>query len=95
MDISLDTRVSRHPHQTSCQVADEVVVLNMSDENYYGLNPVGARVWELIREPLTVREVRDTLVEEFEVSRDQCERDLLGLLLDMAEHELIQVHASG
>jgi hypothetical protein len=76
-------------------VAEEVVILNMANENYYGLNPVGGRVWELMKEPRSIREIRDALLEEYEVDQERCERDLLSLLLDMAEHELIEVHASG
>ena len=49
--------------QVSCEVADEVVVLDVKAGIHYGLNSVGARIWDLIREPRTVDQIRDAIVK--------------------------------
>ncbi len=90
MTISLESKIVAARHQVSCEVAGEVVILNMADEFYYGLDAVGARVWDLIRETRSVREIRDVLVGEFEVDAQLCEKDLLALLEELAERKLIQ-----
>lgn len=77
--------------QVSCSLADEAVILNLKAGVYYGLNPVAARIWSLIQEPRSVREVRDTLVEEYNVDPDRAEGDLLVLLQDLAARDLIKV----
>jgi hypothetical protein len=72
-------------------LADEAVILDLTAGMYYGLNPVAARIWNLIQEPRSVREVRDTIVEEYDVDPDRAEGDLLVLLQDLAANDLIQV----
>ena len=90
MEITLDTNVVVARHQVSCEVAGEVVILSMADELYYGLDPVGARVWALVQEPRTVKEIRDALVAEFEVDPRRCEEDLVTLLVEMAQRKLVR-----
>jgi Coenzyme PQQ synthesis protein D (PqqD) len=78
-------------HQVSCTLGDEAAILNLKNTVYYGLNPVGARVWSLVQQSRTVKEIRDTLVDEYDVNAEQCERDLLKLLENMREQGLIEV----
>jgi hypothetical protein len=52
---------------------------------------VGARVWHLLQEPRTVQDIRETLLMEYEVERDRCERDLLALLQELVAAGLIEV----
>jgi hypothetical protein len=77
--------------QMSSAVEDEVVILQLHEGAYYGLDPVGARVWGLIQEPRTVGEICDTLVREYEVGRERCEADVLALLGELRERDLVEV----
>ncbi|HEY9632632.1 MAG TPA: PqqD family peptide modification chaperone [Coleofasciculaceae cyanobacterium] len=77
--------------QVSADLAGEAAILNLKSGVYYGLNEVGARIWQLMQEPRTVTTIRDTLLEEYEVEPDSCERDLLALLRDLAIAGLIEV----
>lgn len=77
--------------QVSTSLEDEAVILNLKDGVYYGLNPVGARVWELLQEPRTVREILNILLEEYEVAPQRCGQDLLDLLKELAAKKLIEV----
>jgi len=78
-------------NQVSCSLAEEAVVLDLKAGVYYGLNEVGARVWNLIQEPRNVSEIRDAILREFDIDPNLCERDLLVLLRDLAGKELIKV----
>jgi len=78
--------------QVTADLADEeVVILNLKDKVYYGLNPIGGHVWKLVQEPKTFREIRDTLLQEYDVEPEVCTRDLLALLSEMQERGLIEV----
>lgn len=82
--------------QISADLADEVVILDLESGVYYGLDAVGTRIWSLIQEPRFVNDIRDALLEEYEVDPDCCEHDLLALLNDLADHGLVEVnHATG
>jgi hypothetical protein len=77
--------------QVSCDLAGEAAILDLKAGMYYGLNAVGARIWDLIQEPKSVNQIRATLLEEYEVESDRCERDLQALLQELAASGLIEV----
>jgi len=77
--------------QVSCDLAGEAAILNLKDGVYYGLDPVGARIWNLIQQPRTFGEIRDTLLAEYEVDTSRLELDMRTLLDQLAEHQLIEI----
>ena len=79
--------------QVSCPLGEESAILNLKNSVYYGLDPVGARVWALLQRPRSVGELRDTLLSEYEVEAGRCEQDLLSLLESMRSEGLIEVRA--
>ena len=93
MNPSIDSIVSAAREQVSSELGGEVVILNLNAGVYHGLEATGARVWQLIQQPRKVCEIRDLLIEEYDVEADRCERDLLELLEDLANHGLLEVHA--
>ena len=89
--ISLDSVVVASTGQVSCALEDEVAIVHVKAGVYYGLDPIGARVWELIRTPRSVRAIRDALLAEYQVETERCETDLIALLLTLREAELVEV----
>lgn len=77
--------------QVSCPLGEESAILNLKNSVYYGLDPVGAHVWKLLREPRSIGELRDALVDEYDVEPPRCEQDLLELLEKMRGEGLIEV----
>lgn len=91
MKLTKSSVVKVSKEAVHCDVEDEVVILGMKDGIYYGLNPVGAFIWSQIQEPKTVEEIRDSILEEFDVGKEECEADLMELLEDLLDHSLIEV----
>lgn len=77
--------------QVSRSVGEETVILGLKGDMYFGLNPVGSRVWSLIQEPRTVAQVRDAILEEYQVEPAECERDVVAMLARLADQKLIEV----
>ena len=86
-----DTRLVAIKDQISCDLDDEAVILGLKDGMYYGLNQVGARIWSLIQAPRALKEIRDTLLEEFEVEASRLDEDLQAFLDEMFDRELIAI----
>jgi hypothetical protein len=78
----------------SAPLGGEVVLLEPEAGVYYSLNEVGARVWEIIQEPVTVDVLCRRIHEEFDVDRDECQRDVRLLLSDLLEHGLAHTRAA-
>jgi hypothetical protein len=91
-DLSLDSIVTASRDQLSTSVADEAVILGMTDGVYYGLDPVGARIWRLLERPIRLSNVVDVLVTEYDVERERCAADLLVLATDLLTRGLLEVH---
>jgi hypothetical protein len=89
--VSGDSTVVAAKDQVSSDLGGEVAILDLKAGVYYGLDAVGARIWSLIQEPRTVNEIRDILLEEYEVEPEHCERDLLALLRRLADEGLVEV----
>ena len=91
MRISKDSVVVAVKSQVSCEVDAETVVLDFDKGLYFGLNEVGTLVWNRVQQPQKVQEIRDAILRDYEVSREQCERDLFTLLEELSEKGLIEV----
>ncbi len=90
LQISRDSVVVACEGNISCDLAGEAAVLDFKSGMYYGLDEVGARIWKLIAEPSTVGEICDTLLDEYDVEPDACERDVIALLGELAAKGLIE-----
>lgn len=75
------------------QLDDEIVLLNLSNENYYSLDDVGARMWQLLAEHGEVGPVVERLTEEFDADETTLRRDLLELIAKLQEAGLLTVEA--
>ncbi|MFI5280417.1 MAG: PqqD family peptide modification chaperone [Gemmatimonadales bacterium] len=69
----------------------EQVILNLRDGVYYGLEDVGARIWQLLQRPTTLAAMRAVLVEEFDVDAERCEQDLRALIADLGARGLVKI----
>jgi len=89
--VNLSDRVNIPPEVMARTVGDETVILDLASGTYFGLDPVGARMWDLMGEGMTLAEVCDRMLDEYEVSRDQLEGDTLRLGEELQRQGLIQV----
>jgi hypothetical protein len=91
--LSVHSIVVATSEQVSCPLGEESAILNLKNSMYYGMNPVGTRIWTLLKEPRSVEQLRDTLLNEYQVDAALCERDLLDLLGKMKSEGLIEVRS--
>lgn len=95
MKLSLESIVVASKDQMASDIAGETVILGLAEGIYYGLDTVGARVWQIIQSPTTVADVRRMIVSEYEVKPERCEADLLDLLQKMIDAGLVEVRSAG
>lgn len=71
-------------------VDDDLVMMSIEHGQYYGLGGVAPRVWELIEAPRSFEQLVDHVLEEFDVERAVCEKDLAEFLNQMENLGLIE-----
>jgi hypothetical protein len=79
MEITLGNTLRIAEHIVFRQLDDEAVLLDLKSGTYFGLNPVGTRIWQLVADGKTLSTVMDMLAAEFDVQPDELQRDLLAL----------------
>jgi len=91
--ISLDSISVASGELVSANLDGEVVILGFSTGSYFSLDQVGAFVWDLIQRPQKVSDIRDAILEEYEIDLMQCERDLITLLEKLIDKQLVDIRA--
>ena len=85
-----DDRFAIPAHIAAKLLKDEAVLLDLKEGFYFGLNDVGSRIWTLVGEERTLGEICDTLITEYEVSRDELERHVHTLVEELLNKGLIE-----
>jgi hypothetical protein len=75
----------------ACPLGDDIVILDLKAGLYFSLDNVGAKVWQLIQQPRTVSDLREAILEAFEVAADVCQQDLVALLRELSARNLIEI----
>lgn len=89
----MDSRVRVNDDVLFQELQGETVLLNLNSGVYFGLDPVGTRMWRLIVEKEQLAEVARSIVAEFDVSEEQCAADLLALVTKLESRGLVTVSA--
>ncbi len=88
-NISLKTKVSVSDSMLSSNLGDEVVMMCIEQGKYYSLKGPSFRIWELLESPITVSEIHQTLLNEYEVAPDECETQLVSLIEQMHKKDIV------
>jgi Coenzyme PQQ synthesis protein D (PqqD) len=90
MSVALATTLRRNGEVLHAPVGtEEAVMLSVEAGQYYGLNAVARRIWELLEEPKTIFELRDAICDEFEVDAETCQADILKFVGELMDNGLV------
>jgi hypothetical protein len=79
MDPTLNDSLAISADVLFRELDTEAVLLNLKTGVYFGLNPVGTRVWQLLAEHRALGRVLEIMLDEYDVERGVLEQDLLDL----------------
>ncbi|MGH7558955.1 MAG: PqqD family protein [Gemmatimonadota bacterium] len=91
--MSSDSVLIAAAGQVSCELGEEVVILDVEGGTYFGLQGVGARVWEPLDRPVAVSEIERVVLEEYDVEPERCRWDLVAFLSGLVTRGLVEVQA--
>jgi len=87
--ITLNTTIKRNPELVASDMDGETVMMSINNGEYFGLDPVGSRIWTLIENPIRIDKLIEQLLEEFDVTKEQCEIDTLEFLNQLQDKNLL------
>lgn len=92
MPITPDSIVVAAKEQISTQVDDEAALLNLKTGVYFGLDPMGAYIWQMLREPVKVQELTARLQNDYSnIDAEIVANDLRVFLEQMLEAGLVEL----
>jgi hypothetical protein len=96
----LDQRYQKDPDVVAREIAGEQVLVPIKKQAaetaaIYVLNETGALVWDQLDGQSTLAQIRDSLVEEYEVGSEEASADLIVLLKELQEIGVVKVVARG
>lgn len=87
--MKLSQTITPTPDVISQEVGGETVLLDLKKENYFGLDAVGTRIWQLIQESGDLESIFRALLKEYEVEEAQLQSDLETLAGELIERGLV------
>lgn len=90
-NLSLPKTVKVSDNVLFQQINNECVLLNMESEQYFGLDDVGARIWEILSENGDTEKALATLQAEYDADEQTLRQDLSNLLSELESEKLITV----
>jgi hypothetical protein len=91
MPMGLSTIVKQSKHQVSCCLDDEVAILNLESAMYFGLDEVGAYIWQALNEPRAMSEICSMILDKFEVDNVACKADVFNFLTKLEKAGLVEL----
>lgn len=84
-------RFTPSPKVIAKAIGDEMVILDLNSSTYFGLDPVGVRVWQLMSENKTMSGICETLVAEYDVTHERLQQDVARLVDDLLKRKLMTI----
>lgn len=69
----------------------EIVMMNIEIGNYYSLGKTGSAIWNLLDKPIKVESLINEMLRKYNVTREQCEKEVISFLEELKKEGLIIV----
>jgi coenzyme PQQ synthesis protein D (PqqD) len=83
------TNYKRAVDLMEAELGDELVALDSRAGECFGFNSVATSVWRQLEQPRSFEQLREALLDEYEVEPEQCSRELKELLQDLSARGLV------
>jgi hypothetical protein len=89
MTLDPSTTIVRTADAIATEIDGEIVLINIEDGKYFGLDPVGSEIWRRLESPKRVDALCDELKAHFEGDPDTIERETLTFLDQLSDSKLL------
>lgn len=87
--MSPESRPVRRTDVLAQEAGETVILLTPHSGEYFTLNEVGGRIWELADGSRSVAEIASLLVEEYDAPLEEIQADALEVLGELAQERLV------
>lgn len=73
------------------KLGEELVLLNLDSEQYFGLDDVGTSIWHFLQETGSIEAACERLLKVYRVEPEKLREDLHNLVEHLAKYGLVQI----
>jgi hypothetical protein len=89
--MSLAQQFRPHPEVVETELeGQETVLLQLESSSCYSLNLTGTRIWQGLKQGLTLQEISRRLQAEFAVEEERADQSVLALVEELCQQQLVQ-----
>jgi coenzyme PQQ synthesis protein D (PqqD) len=85
------SRIQHSDRHVHCLLDGVVIIMAVDSGDYFELNEVGSRLWRDLEEPVSIRDLVDRMVAEYDVDRDGCESDVRAWVARLLELGFVRI----
>ncbi|MBW1634785.1 MAG: PqqD family protein [Deltaproteobacteria bacterium] len=89
--MKMDQKISLSDTVYAQEVDEEMVLLDMASENYFGLDAVASDIWQMLRQGKTLQEVQNGLLDIYDVEPEMLKKDFLNFVEELNRRGLIKI----
>lgn len=89
--MTLNSVIKQNKEIPTTELDGEIGFLSVEIGKYFSANPVGNSIWNIIEVATSVNDIVQRLLEQYDVTQEECESDVLEFLGDMEKKNLIEV----
>lgn len=87
--MELSTIIARGEDYVFNEVDGELVMMNIETGSYASMNETGKSIWELLEEPKSIESVLTSLTEEYDISFEAAEKDVLPFIEQLLQQKIV------
>ena len=89
--VNLDSVITKNTEIDDTDLDGEKVMMNLDKGQYFMMNEVGSRIWELIEGNTPIVNIIEALTNEYDVDEETCENTVMEFLGRLKNADLIKV----
>jgi len=90
-DITVNSILSCNKEILAANMDSEIVMMRVETGKYYSLGKMGSVIWSMLESPVSVQSIIDTLLDKYQIERDQCEKEVLEFLNQASREGLLKL----
>lgn len=90
-EITLQSVITGKKDIVAADMDGETVMMGIETGKYYNLGKMGGVIWAILEQPVSVAAVIEQLLEKYEVTRQQCEEEVIDFLKQIQKEGLLEI----
>lgn len=90
--VNIKSKVYKSKEIDTTDLNGDKVMMDLEKGKYFALNSIGSRIWDLIDDESTVGSIIYTLLNEYNIDKETCEKSVIEFMDKLNKQKLITLN---